>query len=242
MLRVRQYKELHSEQPQSVFYKMIHFVAVINDIDPSDVEDWNSDELVKEYDKCSKLLKVSYNYSKSITIDETELSLIDFTSITLGQFIDIESYILEDYLGNIDKIASVIYLHQVEGKMFESITENYSKVNINYRASLISELPIQSVLGAINSYLTFRSKFFESYDLFHNPLEGVDESNMDDEEKELYNEEKTKVDKEKTTQYMRVVNDLSNDDLTKFDDILSTNLFLAFNQLTYIISKKSIKK
>ena len=239
MLTLQQYKELNTDAIDNVFYKMIHVVSVVFNLDPTTVEDWSIEELVKKYDKCKHATRITNNYSKTIRISDVDLHLIEFSSMTLGQFIDVETYIAQGYIDNIDKIAAVIYLQRSKGGIYEDSKENYAKVNIDNRAILIGELPAKQTLGAVNQYLKFREKFFDSYDIFYNPLEGVEVEEMDEEELKIYNQEKQKVEKDKSNQYMRVVNDLAQNDITKFEKVLEQNLFLAFNQLTYIISQKS---
>lgn len=241
MLTLRQYKELKADTIDNVFYKMIHNVSVVLNLDPSEVEDWNIEKLVKEYEKTKTVTRISNNYSKTITISSVELSLIDFPSMSLGQFIDIETYISEGYISNIDKICAVLYLQTSKGGIYEDSRESYAKVNIDNRAELIADLPARKTLGAVNKYLKFRERFFDSYDVFYDPLEGVEVDKMDEEELKIYEQEKDKVEKDKSNQYMKVVNDLSQNDITKFDKVLEQNLFLAFNQLTYLIRQKSPK-
>lgn len=238
MLKVRQYQELHEGKAESVFYEMIHFVSVANDLDPLEVEEWDSFELIDAYDKVKNLTKFSAKPVERIEIDGVQLELIPFQMLTLGQFIDLETMVNDDYFANIHKIAATIYLRMEGGGMVETKPERYAEINIEYRSRLIQELPAQMVVGACNKYLDFRQNFFNSYDIFQNPFEGVDINNMDDEERAIYEEEKREHERRGGNQWSDVLNVLSHNDITKFPQVLEINLFMAFNQVTWIKSNE----
>jgi hypothetical protein len=107
-------------------------------------------------------------------------------------------------------------------------------VNVKGRALLIEDLEINDVLGAGNKYLKWRESFFQSYDIFKDPLEGVDEEGATPEELQIIKEEKVKIEQDKENQWMNIVNILTSGDLTKFETVLNQNVYLAFNQLTYL--------
>lgn len=234
MLKVNQYRQINSEEIEGVFDKMIHLVSIVNDLDPFDVQDWRGDKLINAYSEAQQRIKLSERHSNKITIEGHELRLIDFSRLTLMQFINNEELINSGFDSNIHKIAASLYLRVEGGGMTDEIIEPYRNVNIEYRSELIDELPINSIYGACKKYLTFRDNFFNSYDLFHDPLEGVDPSELSEDELEIYNEEVKKREKEGGNQWLTLLNALSNNDITKFDSILDTNLFTAFNQLSYL--------
>jgi hypothetical protein len=234
MLKVNQYRQINSEEIEGVFDKMIHLVSIVNDLDPFDVQDWRGDKLINAYSEAQQKIKLSERHSNKITIEGYELRLIDFSRLTLMQFINNEELINSGFDSNIHKIAASLYLRVEGGGMTDEIIEPYRNVNIEYRSELIDELPINSIYGACKKYLTFRDNFFNSYDLFHDPLEGVDPSELSEDELEIYNEEVKKREKEGGNQWLTLLNALSNNDITKFDSILDANLFTAFNQLSYL--------
>ena len=238
MLKVRQYQELHEDKAESVFYEMIHFVSVANDLDPLEVEDWDSFELIEAYDSVKNLTKFSTKPVERIEVEDTTLELIPFQMLTLGQFIDLETMVNDSFFNNIHKIAATIYLRMEGGGMVELKPERYADINLDYRGQLIQELPAQMVVGACNKYLDFRQNFFNSYDIFQDPFEGVDIENMDDEERAIYEEEKREHEKRGGNQWSDILNILSKNDITKFPQVLETNLFMAFNQVTWLKSNE----
>lgn len=238
LIKVRQYKEINSEQLEGVFEKMIHLVSVINDLDPLDVQGWKAKKVIEAYNVAQKKVRLSDRYKEQIEIGGSELKLIGFSQLTLGQFINLEEYVNERFEQNISKIAATIYLMMSGGGMFDLEIEDYSKVNIEYRSELIDELPINSILGACKKYLSFRDTFFNSYELFSDPFEGVVYSELSEEEQQEYDNEMKEREKQGSNQWLTMLNILSDNDMTKFDEILKRNLFLAFNQLSWLKSNK----
>jgi hypothetical protein len=238
MLKIWQYKELNDGE-RGHFDKMVTLVSIHKNLDEEDVLNYKSKDLIDAYNKAITVSKLSEKYSDTIEICDTSLSLIEFSRLKLGQFIDLETLISDGEVKNLSKIIASLYLNHSEGGMFESEIEPYSKVNIDFRSYEIEELEINKVWGALKKYLKFRESFFKSYEIFDDPYEGVNIDELDDEEKLIYKEEIKERENNSQNQWEIMLNILSNNDITKFTDILNTNLFLCFNQLSYI---KSIKK
>jgi len=237
LLKVRQFQELQEAHSDNLFYTMIHYVSIVYDLDPVEVEDWDSDKLIIEFRKIKDILNVKGKAKDTITIDGTELKTIELKLLKLGQFIDIEAYINDGYTDNLHKIVALLYLKQEGGGMTRLTLESLEDINVDYRGGLIQELPIVDVLSTCENYLLFRDNFFNSYDVFNDPFEGVDLEDMDDEELKIYEEEKQKAEQSKSMQWLNFLNVLSNYDITKWDKILDTNLFLAFNQFQIIAER-----
>ena len=237
MLRLSQYQQIKTKKNGGMLFQMIQYISIINDLYIDQVEQWSTDKVISEFGKLKNKYKVSNKHSQSIELEGLQLNLIPFKYLTLGQFIDLEYFTTEGYYENMHKIASVIYLHQKKGGLYEDTFEKYGTINIDYRSERIAELPAQFTVGACESYLKFRKSFFESYDIFSDPFEDVDTEQMTDEEKQLFEQEKKIYEEKAGNQWTELINVLSNNDITKFDKVLSTNLFLSFNQLTYLHSQ-----
>lgn len=223
LLTVAQYKEAIQPFDGGAFEKMIFLVSVVNDLDILDVQDWRADKLIQHYKIALDAVQIKSRHKESIEIDEQIHSLIPFKKLSLGMFIDIENSI-----DDIGKICAILY---TKG-------EKYSKVNIEERAGKMEQVPIDFVFGAYKLYLNFRESFFKSYDVFSDPFEGVDVDELDEEERVIYNEEIKQREKQ-GDQWMTVVNALSTNDVTKFEKVLKLNLFLCFNQLSFLKSHNS---
>jgi hypothetical protein len=234
MLTVRQFRELNEVESEGLFEKMIHSVSLIRELDFDEVANWRTKRLTSEYDKIKKYVTVSERFKNEIELQGKRLELIDFNTMTLGQFIDIETLITQGFYQNIHKIASSIYMTFEIGDLGSNTREPYSNVNINYRAELIDELPCAEIYGACKKLLPFRDMFFSSYSIFDDELKNVKVEELDDEELQIYNEEMKQREQNRDSQWLMILNFISQSDITKFETILNTNLFMVFNQLTYL--------
>ena len=237
MLKVWQFREIDNESISDPIERMIIYVALMDELDIEEVEDWNSSDLVNKYNKLCRINEISDKYENQIEIEKTILTLINFSHISLGQFIDIEEWISEGLKMNFHKIVAALYVIQEKNGLKENTVESYEEINVPIRSELIDDLPINDVHGAVKLYLNFRDKFFKSYDIFKDPFEDVKVDELDDEEKKIFEEEKTKAEQDEKSKWMRILNILSGGDVTKFDKILKMNLFLAFNQLSYLVAE-----
>lgn len=235
MLKIWQYKEINDIE-RGHFDKMISLVSVYLNIDESEVLKWKSKTLIDAYQNAQNKCRLSDKYSQEIEIENTKFRLISFSRFTLGQFIDIESLVNDGEIKNLSKIIASLYLIHSENGIIESEIEKYSKVNIEYRAELIEEININLVYGALKKYLNFREKFFKSYELFNDPLDGINQTELDAEELAIFKEEIKEREKNSKNQWETMLNILSDNDITKFTTILNTNLHLCFNQLSYLKS------
>lgn len=237
MLKVWQYQEIDSDSIADPIERMIIYVAILEELDVEEVEEWSASKLVDKYNSVYLANTISESYKEKISIEKKELTLIDFSLISLGQFIDIEEWIKDGTKKNFHKIVSALYVIQESNGIKENTVEKYAEINVPYRSELIQDLPINDVHGAVQSYLSFREKFFKSYDIFEDPFKGVDVENLDEEERKIYEEDKAKLVEDDKNKWMKMLNILSGNDVTKFNKILKMNLFLAFNQLSYIIAE-----
>jgi hypothetical protein len=232
-MKVWQWQELNKPIDEGFFSRMILFVSILTETPEDEIESLPSSELIKRFKTIQHLGQVHDNNKEVIDLG-IDLKLIPFEQLTLGQFIDCEILVSDGFHKNFCKLIATIYLHSKGGDLYELEYEPFSKVNVKGRALLIEDLEINDVLGAGNKYLKWRESFFQSYDIFKDPLEGVDEDGATPEELQIIKEEKVKIEQDKESQWMNIVNILTSGDLTKFETVLNQNVYLAFNQLTYI--------
>jgi hypothetical protein len=230
LLTVAQYKEASQKVDGGAFDKMIFLVSVVNDLDILEVQDWRGDKLIRYYRDALEMMQIKTKHKQAIklggdlsTLGGNLHTLIQFKDLTLGMFIDLESSV-ED----ISKVCAILY----------TSGEKYSKIDIEERTKLMSLVPVSDVHGTYQSYLKFRDSFFKSYDIFSDPFEGINVDELDEEEKEIYQAEMKEREKQ-GDQWMVIVNALANNDITKFEKVLGLNLFLCFNQLTFLKSTNS---
>jgi hypothetical protein len=234
MLTVRQFRELNEVESEGLFEKMIHSVSLIRELEFDEVANWRTKRLTSEYEKIKKFVTVSERFKNEIELQGKKLELIDFNTMTLGQFIDIETLITQGFYQNIHKIASSIYMASETGDLGSSKREPYDAINIEYRSQLIDEITCSHVYGACLKLLPFRDMFFSSYSIFDDELKNIKVEELDEEELQIYNEEMKQREQNRDSQWLMILNFISQSDITKFESILNTNLFMVFNQLTYL--------
>lgn len=223
MLTIAQYKEATQPFEGGAFEKMIFLVSVVNDLDILEVQDWRLNKLIDHYKIALDAVQIKSKHKERIEINGLVRSLMPFKKLTLGMFIDLESSI-----DDISKLCAILY----------TSGEDYAKIDVEKRSEQMECEPIDFVFGAYKSYLNFRDSFFKSYDIFSDPFEGIDLEEMDEDERAIYDAEIKQREKQ-GDQWMTIINALSGNDVTKFEKVLGLNLFLCFNQLSFLKSTNS---
>jgi hypothetical protein len=234
-MKVWQWKQINKAIAEGFISRMILFVSILTETPEEEIELLPSSELIKRFKTIQHLGQVHDNNKDVIDLG-IELSFIPFKQLTFGQFIDLETMVSDDWEGNFCKIVASIYLHSEGGGLYETKPEPYEHINVSRRAELIEECEISDVYGAVQKYLKWRQTFFSSYELFADPFEGMDENNEED--KQVIEQEKKRL-QNSGDQWMNILNTLTDNDVTKFEDVLRMNVYLVFNQLTHL---KSVTK
>ena len=237
MLKAWQFRELNQDIGGGVFDKMINLVSIVEGVDYETIANKKPKELIELYKKAQELCRLDLNNKDQIKIKNKTLTLINMNMLSLGQFIHLESLVNECEKKNVSKIAACLYVQTTGGNMIDLDYEPYEKINVDFRAGEIDELHINDIWGAVVKYLKFRKSFFDSYEIFNDPYKDVNVEKLTDEEKEIYNEEMNAREKTKGRQYENILNILSNKRLIDFPEILRMNLFLCFNQLSFLQSE-----
>lgn len=90
---------------------MVETLAILLDMDPSDVEDMNVNDIMSEYKKWEFLGQTPEpKQTPLIKIGGKRFGCVDFKEMTLAQMTDIEEYVSDGLMKNLHKIMAVIYL------------------------------------------------------------------------------------------------------------------------------------
>ena len=105
----------------------------------------------------------SNELSRVVEIDGIEYGIIpDFNEITLGEFVDLDNYLQDNY-NNLNKIFAVLYRPVIERDGNNYNIEPYSLKNISDRRELFNNrLSIDTVYGALVFFCSIGSKHIES--------------------------------------------------------------------------------
>ena len=118
--------------------------------------------------------------------------------------------------------------------LFQNPKEEYTSINLDERAGYFDKINFYLVMPSVEKYLRFRQRIFESYNIFEESLADEDVTGLTDEEIKIYVEELEKEKKKNT--WHGVLSKLSNDDITKFNDVLDLSFVLCLNHLSYLKS------
>jgi hypothetical protein len=218
----------------SFYDKQIEIISILLDISPTD-DLWDDVDTSELSDIMKSLKWVSTepttNFSKSIG----DYKCIDINTIAFGEFIDIDYLFSEDYLGNLNKICSILYRKTKLDEWGNIIYEPYGKYDLDLRKNEFDELPIISVYGIIKLYRDFKINIESAYEnIFEPNFDDLD----DEEEEEIYDDEEREAIKDdevlKHWGWENVIYKLADGDVTKYDDITALPLVFVLNQLSFI--------
>lgn len=169
------------------------------------------------------------NYKREIG----EFSLMNLNKVTLGEWIDIDTYLTKDLLNNFTKLLAIVYKKKRVNDWGEIEWEPYN-YDINKRSIEFEYINIGDVWGLIDYLVEWRNNILNNY---KSVLTTDDGDNLSDSEKEGLSEADIKeiefdLKKEKSKKdfsWMKFVYDLSNEDITKISHILGCNFILIMN-------------
>jgi hypothetical protein len=173
------------------------------------------------------------NPSKNFKTEIGDFKLININKITLGEWIDLDTYLTKDFLNNYTKILSILYRKWKINEWGYIEWEPY-KYNLNDRVLEFENISINNVWGVIDWILDWREGVLNNYKSI---LISDDGDELDEEEKSGLSELDIKeieadLKKEKSKKdfsWVKFVWDLSGDDITKFNSVLGTGFILIMN-------------
>jgi hypothetical protein len=171
----------------------------------------------------------SRNYKNEIG----DYKLINLNKVSLGEWIDIDTYLTKDFLENYTKLLSILYRKYKVNEWGYIEYEPYT-YDINVRSLDFEFININDIYGVIEYVMNWRKNVLDNYKSI---LLNDDGEELDEEEKEGLSEADIKeieadLKKEKAKKdfsWLKFVWDLSGDDITKMKDVLNTSFILTMN-------------
>jgi len=226
-----QYTELLDIEINDYENKILEQLAVLLDasVDDEIIDSLDFEEVL---DIFSKLKWLKSPIPKKVEKIYKNKKLKDFNDLTLGEFIDIEFYLSEDFIKNKPIVAAILYRNSKVDEWGNTIFEPYLFDPIQ-RSQDYNSMCVCSIEGLIDSYQKFKDIFMKNYEQL---FEKSDEDDSSDdvtgvearELKKLVAENK----KRKKWGYENLIWNLSNGDITKFNGIFDMKLILVFNILS----------
>lgn len=148
---ISKYKELANLDTFEGQHKIVELISILSDKDVDDIRVMTPED----FEKILKQIEWSHTlptteYKTTITIDEIDYNLVKLKSLTVGEWIDLDTW-CENAIDNMNKILALLYRPSNEG---------YNTNDMNVRAELFNDkLMINDVYGAILFFLAIGNQY-----------------------------------------------------------------------------------
>jgi hypothetical protein len=214
----------------------IELVSIVDDVDPDELRRIPAREFKLRYEEAVKKTNLTGKPIDSISIDGADLFLKPFSELTLGEYIDLEAYLINAEVGN---TLSVLYRKRFGGGLDRHTFEPYSNVDVKYRSEKFLDRDADGLVQCVLEYRKFRDEIITTYSsLFDSGEEQVVDADEDDlTESEI--KMRQAADNHKQFSWEAFCLFLAYDDVTKLNEVTDLPMFLAFNIASY---KKSVTR
>lgn len=122
----------------------VKMISEMTGLEPDEVKDSDAASIIKTGELLFKYInRESKEVFHDITFDNVKYSLADFSNMTFGQFVDIDSFMSKDEsyrIANLNELAA--YLYTETGK-------KYGKTNFKKNIEAFKQLPVKYIEGAV---------------------------------------------------------------------------------------------
>ena len=231
---VEQFIELKTLSNNGLLSNYIEQFCILANIDQADelFDNVDTDELINEISKLHFLNHLPTKVTNTIN----EYKLININKITIGEFIDIDTYMSDNFYTNIPKIAAILYRKHKVDEWGNEIIEPYD-FDLNERSLIFEEITINDIYGALERFKAFKTNVMNIYkSLFNDDSDDEDLSEdeskgLDDEEIKRINADIQKEKLRKRFAWSALVYNLSNEDICKMNDVYNLPLIFCLNIL-----------
>ena len=196
-------------------------IEIIEDFDVDDLT-----ELIRENTWCASEPSKRYKH------EVLGMKFKPFNKLTLYEYIDLDYYFSNDYIGNLANICAICYRQSRINEWGEEILEPYD-YDCTIRADKFLDLPITDVYGIVHEFIKYRDNFLKNYEnLFSGEL---DEELTDEERQEMDPDEIKEIEKEQSFakwSWEQTIYNLTKGDITKSDKVGALPLIYVFNILS----------
>ena len=219
-------------------YKLeLLYTLLGSDGDDLDIDELDIDEVIEILDSIEWIFKEpSINFKKEIN----GLRVKNISRLKLGEFIDIESFVKNGYIENIEMVASILYKKYKEDEWGNEIEEPYI-YDIYKRGDIFKKCNISDIYGILKHYIDWKNKFMDVFTtLFEDPdFDKIeDEDKLSPQELEEIRKEIESNKKKSAFNWHLLIWKLSDGDITKMDAITNLPVNYVF---TTLAMKKSLE-
>jgi hypothetical protein len=229
-ITVEQFIEFNGiAKDQGAYYYNSEALSILSNEPIEVIEDLDVDELtelIQENSWCASEPSKKYKH------ELLGMKFKPFNKLTLYEYIDLDYYFINNYIGNIANICAICYRQTRVNEWGEQIMEPYD-FDCTLRADKFLDLPITDVYGILQEFIKYRDNFLKNYEnLFSGEL---DEDLTDEERQEMDPEEIKEIEKEQSLvkwSWEQTIYSLTKGDITKSDKVGALPLIYVFNILS----------
>jgi hypothetical protein len=227
---LEQYIEFNKiAKDQGAYYYNSEALSILSNEPIEVIEDLDVDELtqlIKDNKWCASEPSKRYKH------EVIGMKFKPFSKLTLYEYIDLDYYFVNDYIGNLANICAICYRQTRVNEWGEEILEPYD-FDCTIRAEKFYDLSITDVYGVLHEFIKYRDTFLKNYEnLFSGEL---DEELQDEERKEMDAEEIKEIEKEQAQakwSWEQTIYGLTKGDITKSEKVGALPLIYVFNILS----------
>lgn len=208
----------------------VECVSIYLEEDPEVILDWTFERIKAKYDEIQ--LKINSRVSKGpdeIKISKISLYPVPFKVLTLGAFIDLETYCSDiKYLAN---ACAVLFRKKLKGKNLEEDKwEEYGDF-LDIRTPYLLELDLNKLMPTYYAYLEWRGMVMQKYQGLFDSYQGEDDPDTDGISRAELEKIKQEEARMKAFSWEKTILKIINGDATKFERALDIPIILALNIL-----------
>jgi hypothetical protein len=226
---LEQYIEFNKiAKDQGAYYYNSEALSILSNEPMEVIEDLDVDELtqlIKDNKWCASEPSKRYKH------EMLGMKFKPFSKLTLYEYIDLDYYFVNDYIGNLANICAICYRQTRVNEWGEEILEPYD-FDCTLRAEKFYDLPITDVYGVLHEFIKYRDTFLKNYEnLFSGEL---DEELSNEERNNMDAEEVKEIEKEQAQakwSWEQTIYGLTKGDITKSEKVGALPLIYVFNIL-----------
>ena len=226
---LEQYIEFNKiAKDQGAYYYNSEALSILSNEPMEVIEDLDVDELtqlIKDNKWCASEPSKRYKH------EMLGMKFKPFSKLTLYEYIDLDYYFVNDYIGNLANICAICYRQTRVNEWGEEILEPYD-FDCTLRAEKFYDLPVTDVYGVLHEFIKYRDTFLKNYEnLFSGEL---DEELSNEERNNMDAEEVKEIEKEQAQakwSWEQTIYGLTKGDITKSEKVGALPLIYVFNIL-----------
>jgi len=226
---LEQYIEFNKiAKDQGAYYYNSEALSILSNEPMEVIEDLDVDELtqlIKDNKWCASEPSKRYKH------EMLGMKFKPFSKLTLYEYIDLDYYFVNDYIGNLANICAICYRQTRVNEWGEEILEPYD-FDCTLRAEKFYDLPVTDVYGVLHEFIKYRDNFLKNYEnLFSGEL---DEELSNEERNNMDAEEVKEIEKEQAQakwSWEQTIYGLTKGDITKSEKVGALPLIYVFNIL-----------